>query len=107
MKKILLVSKFSDDATQYTYASSFYKSLIKLGYQVELFNCKKNYIPGMQQQHDALPQSLKYVNNNIVQYQLKQKVASYKPDLIFFIKAENIFYQTIRSIKQSTKSLLI
>ena len=62
--KILLVSKFSNNPEVYTYASSFYKALQKLGYDVETFNCKKNFLPiKSHQNHEELPEYLKRINN--------------------------------------------
>src|SRR3990170_4493091 len=107
IKKILLVSKFSHDPQVYTYASSFGRSFELLGYHVEIFNCKKNFLRLAGKNHDTLHPMLKRINNRLINYKLIQTIKAFMPDLIFFVKAENITYKTMRTIKEKSKALLI
>jgi spore maturation protein CgeB len=111
IKKILLVGKFSDDQSVYTYASSFQTTLQKLGYHVEIFNYKKKILPlGRRRRwptHDHLPGILKFLNNFLCNQKLLRKAAAQKYDLIFFIKAETIFPKTLCKLKSYTNALLI
>ncbi len=107
MKKILLVSKFAQDKNVYTYASSFYTALQDLGYTVATFNCKQSFLPLTNHDHDALAPHLKLANNILVNNELKRKICTYKPDIIFLIKAENVAYKTLRTIKKTTQCKLI
>lgn len=104
---ILLVSKFSSDPRAYTYASSFVRTLQELGFNVEIFNSKKNYVRWPAFHHDYLPAWLKPINNMIINFMLKRMVIKTKSDLIFCIKAENITYKTMRRIKQHATSKLM
>lgn len=92
---ILLVSKFSSDPQAYTYASSFITALQKLGFQVSVFNSKKNYLPWSARNHDYLPGFLKVINNKIINWSLRRTVRRLQPDVVFFIKAENVWNKTI------------
>lgn len=94
-KHILLVSKFSSDPKVYTYASSFILALKNLGFQVSTFNCKKNYLPWAAINHDYLPGVLKVLNNKIINWRLKSAVKRLKPDIVFFVKAENVKKNTM------------
>ena len=108
IKKILLVSKFSNNPNIYTYATSFHNALQKLGYLVETFNCKNNFFTILGSTgHNELHPKLKIINNYFCNINLKKTVANFKPDLIFLIKAENISYKTLRTIKNQTNCKLI
>lgn len=87
-KKILLVGHFSDSPNIYTYATSFYRILLKLGYDVKIFDYRKK-MPFL------LNFSLKRVHKN------------FDPDLIFFVKAEKISWRTIRFLKQNSNAILV
>ena len=86
-KKILLVGHFSDSPHVYTYATSFLKVLIKLGYEVKTFNYRRK-IPFL------------------LDYSLKLLCKNFNPDLIFFVKAEKISWQTIRFLKNNSSATL-
>lgn len=99
IKKVLLVGSFSDDPKIYTYASSFYKAFqnLKLGPDLELivekFNCKN-------------PKSkLNFWGNILEKYLLNRSlfktIKTFKPDLIFMLKADNITAKTLMKIKKT------
>lgn len=87
LNKILLVGAFATSPSVYTYTDSFYNALLSLGYHVEKFNNRARFFP------------LEYLNQKICNRTLIKKVAAYKPDLVFLLKAENIFASTIQIIK--------
>ena len=91
IKKILVVGKFSVDPDIYTYADSFYKTFKELGYCVKTFDNKKKF--------------LFFSNNFFINIALLIKVLKFKPDLIFLVKSENIFFKTIRILKNKLKIL--
>ncbi|MFH1832154.1 MAG: glycosyltransferase [bacterium] len=104
MKKILLVSKINDinggaGNQAYTYASSFERVLRELGHDVCAFNCKRNFLLFGPCDHDKLSYIYKKINNFFVNYRLKKQALAYQPDIVFFIKAENITHKTIKFIK--------
>lgn len=92
MKKILLVGYFSDQSDLCTYATSFYNTLSRLGYEVERLDYRKNY---------------KYLNNYFIDSALKKRCRQFKPDVIFFLKAETIAWKTIRYLKQNLSAVII
>jgi len=98
IKKILIVGYFSKNPEIYTYATSFYNILSKLNYDVEKFDYRKNYTQNI---------SMLNINAYLINIFLIKKVKKFKPDLIFFIKAESIFAKTIKYIKQNFKSYLV
>lgn len=106
-QKILLVSKFSSRADEYMYASSFATALEHNNNQVTTFNCKKNYLSWPADNHDYLPDTLKWLNNMIVNYMLISTVQWEKPDIIFLIKAENVTYKTVQSIQSDDRQLML
>ncbi len=106
-KNILLISKFSTNKQQYTYASSFQSLLKQLGYSVESFNCKQNLLPLSIKNHDQLAWYLKPINNFFINKKLKKLVRNSSYDLIFFIKAENISHKTTRYLKQTLQKKII
>ncbi|MBD3231368.1 glycosyltransferase [Candidatus Dependentiae bacterium] len=95
IKKVLVVGSFNSNPEIYTYAISFYKSFKKLGYEVERFNYRKKFV------------SIKKLNDFVCNTFLERKVAQFYPDLIFFIKSENIFASTIRRIKNNFNAVLV
>lgn len=84
IKKVLVVGFFHSDPKVYTYSHSFYKSFKKLGYKTCFFNCKK---------------TKSFFDSYSLNSSLLKAVAQFNPDLIFFVKSNNIFYKTIRKIK--------
>ena len=95
IKKILLVGYFSKDPNIYTYATSFYNSFVKLGYDVKLFNYREKYFKNSK------------INNYLVNNYLHKKVKIFKPDLVFFIKSEDISSRTIKGIKANSKAYIV
>lgn len=94
--RILLVGAFSSNPAIYTYASSFFTTLKKLDHTVESFNYRKKHIPYFSK-----------INSLITNKKLLKKVLDYKPELVFFIKAENIFATTIQEIKKISQAKII
>ncbi|MFH1461371.1 MAG: glycosyltransferase [bacterium] len=88
IKKILLVGFFYKNKNNYAYAESFYDKFLKLGYVVETFNTGLNIFP------------LLKINNLLINILFYKKVKQFNPDLIFFIKAENIDYRFINRISK-------
>jgi spore maturation protein CgeB len=94
MKKILLIGYFPKNLDQYSYSQSFYNKFLKLGYKVEKFNYrKKNFF-------------ISKLNSLFINFLLLKKVKFFKPDLIFFIKAENIYSKTIKLLKTENITLV-
>jgi spore maturation protein CgeB len=107
-KKLLLIGKFHSDKSVYTYASSFHRTFERLGYNTKLFNCKKSFVPMFPKSHDCLHPKLKPANNILCNFFLKRKVLTFQPDIVFFLKSENITCSTIKEIKrQRSKCKLI
>ncbi len=98
IKQILVVGEFNSDSKIYTYATSFYKAFKKLGYETFQFNCKQNYLKLFGNTHYHLPGALQKFNNYLINHLLIKKVKTINPDLIFFLKAENIYSKTIQTI---------
>lgn len=87
-KKIVLVGHFSNSPHIYTYASSFFKVLLKLGYDVKRFDYRKR-VPFL------------------LDYSLKRLCKNFEPDLIFFVKAEKISWRTFRYLKKNSTAILV
>ena len=100
IKKILLVGAFSSDPHVYTYATSFYKTFKKLGYEVEKFNYRKLFT-------NKCLVRLKKINDFLCNVFLQRKVVQFQPDLIFCIKAENIFPATLKKIKNKFNTFIV
>ncbi len=100
-KKLLLVGYFPQDTSIYAYATSFIKPLQKLGFNVEIFNYRTNYLPC-----NWLNPS-KIINQFIINQQLTKAALKFKPNVVFCIKAETITPGTLTKIKQKCASYLI
>ncbi len=100
-KKLLLIGYFPEDASVYGYASSFIRPLQKLGFEVQTFNYRNNYLSCNWFKSCAL------VNQHIINQQLHYTALKFKPDIIFCLKAETIFPKTLRIIKKFCASYLI
>jgi spore maturation protein CgeB len=88
IKKILLVGFFSEKSDFCTYATSFHSALCQLGYDVKKFDYRRRC-------------------RFLLDFLLKSECARYKPDLIFFIKAEKIYWKTIRYLKNKSGAIII
>jgi spore maturation protein CgeB len=99
IKKILLVGNFSNNPQIYTYASSFFKAMQNLGFNVEKFNYKNSRFNN--------PILKNIFGEQLLNYSLLKSVKTFKPDLIFMIKADNITFQTLKSIKIINKNIKI
>jgi spore maturation protein CgeB len=88
---ILVVGAFAHDHTVYTYATSFYHALIKLGHTVTTYNYR--------------PAGL--LRKFTVNHDLISSAHKVRPDILFLIKAETITARTIRLIKQQHSCRII
>jgi hypothetical protein len=88
MKKILVVGYFSDNPNVYTYARTFYNKLTELKFITKKFNYCLSIVP------------VNKLNNLLINFFLILKVIKFKPNIIFFIKAENIYSKTLKFIKK-------
>ncbi|MBU4387309.1 glycosyltransferase [Candidatus Dependentiae bacterium] len=93
IKKILLVGFFSNN-NKYRYADSFCNKFIKLGYEVKKFDYRKRYF------------FINFLNNHIINFLLLKTIKKFNPDLIFFIKAENIYTKTLKKLKQKNRIIV-
>ena len=106
IKRILVVGEFNSNPKIYTYATSFYKAFKKLGYETFQFNCKQNCLKFFGNTHYYLPGKLQKFNNYLINRFLIKKIKTINPDLIFFLKAENIYSKTIKKIKNN-KNIIV
>lgn len=101
MQKVLVVGMLSTNPHQYTYATSFIRTFQKLNYKVQAFNNRHHYTFPM---IEPIKTS---INNYCINQSLKRVVRHFQPDIIFFIKAENIFASTLAYIKKNFKAQCI
>ncbi len=106
MNKILVVGESSLNIDVYTYAKSFFDIFQKLEFEVTFFNNKKNYLLSKGTIYQ-LNSKLHFFNNYLCNKALKNFVIKYRPDLVFFIKSENIYPATLTFIKQYTNAILV
>ena len=106
IKKVLLVGEQELDPSIYTYITSFKDSFLLLGYEVFMFNSKKSYLPFTNTMVYKLPNVLKKISNYYCNKKLLKYSKNISPDLIFFLKAENIYLTTIKQIKNSENVLV-
>ncbi|MFA6534919.1 MAG: glycosyltransferase [Candidatus Babeliales bacterium] len=104
VKKILLVGNFNNNPKIYTYASSFYKAMHcnamqNLGLTVEKFNYKNSKF--------NTPILKNIIGVRLINYSLLRTVKTFKPDLIFMLKADNITAKTLNNIKTNNKNIKI
>ena len=99
VKKVLLVGNFSNNPKIYTYASSFFKAMQNLGLVVEKFNYKNSRFNN--------PIVKNIFGARLLKYSLLRTVKSFKPDLIFMLKADNIETKTLINIKKYDKNIKI
>ncbi|MFC1894502.1 glycosyltransferase [Candidatus Dependentiae bacterium] len=94
-KKILVVGDFRENKHIYTYANSFYKIFLELDYKVEFFNSREKICSNLK------------LNNYLINLFLIRKVVIFDPEIVFFVKSENIIYKTIKLLKNKFKKKLI
>ena len=85
INKILVVGAFSSNPDIYSYADTFCKTFQSLGYKIK---------------------KIEYRRYRFCNLRLLLNAFLYKPDLIFFVKAENISYKVIRLLKKLNVSLV-
>lgn len=98
-RKVLLISEFGGAHQQYTYATSFAKYATRLGYEVTCFDCKRVLLPlrsGSVHQLDFISRK---INDWLMNRALKKRFDELNPDVVLLIKAENVFYKTLRWMK--------
>lgn len=106
---ILVVGAIDNNPTIYTYASSFYTTFVRMGYQnTTFFNLRQSFIPlvgyaSLMQ----LPGPLQQLNNHLLNKALIAYVRRNKPSLIFCIKAHTLFPETLIELKKYGNPLLI
>ncbi len=95
MKKILLVSEFSNKETQYFYADSFFKFISRnKKYHITKFNTNKpNWLRNF---HAKIASILNIFFEFYLSGLLIIEVEKIKPDVIFLLKAEQINFRAIR-----------
>ncbi len=98
--KLLLVGYFPQNTSIYAYASSFINPLQFLGFDIKTFNYRHRYLAGNNKLSCA-------INHRLINHQLLQTANAFKPDVIFFIKAETITAKTVHALKKTTGALLI
>lgn len=101
MQKVMLVGMFSSDSAQYTYASSFARTFYNLGFRVITFNSRYQFFPWLPLRFTSR------LNNFLINQSLLKQVKEYQPDLVFLIKAENIFASTLKKIKEKYNPTII
>lgn len=101
MQKIMLVGMFSSDPTQYTYASSFARTFYNLGLRVITFNNRYQFLSWLPTRFTSR------LNNVLINQSLLKQIKEYQPDLLFLIKAENIFASTLEKIKEKHNPIII
>ncbi|MFC1854314.1 glycosyltransferase [Candidatus Dependentiae bacterium] len=100
-KKILLVSEFSQDASSpYTYATSFARSMRKLGCDVKRFNCKKSFLPYFTGSSRSFCRGIRQVNDALMNRELRRVFKQFLPDVVFLLKGENVSFRTLRWMKR-------
>jgi spore maturation protein CgeB len=104
--KILLIGAFDPSGNQYTYATSFYDALKRLGFTVESFNYRASFIPFMP--HKLLSSKLLApLNQMLCNRALVHHTKRFKPDLIFCIKAETITPKALRAIQKANSCRIV
>ena len=106
---ILVIGAASDNPEVYTYAPSFYTTLKKLGYNdTTFFNLRQSCIPLINNKIiKKLPNPARILNTHLLNKKLIQKVKALKPSIIFFIKANTIYPETLIEFKKCGNPLLI
>ncbi len=77
MHTVMLVGMFSKNDDQYTYASSFARTLFTLGFRTITFNNRYQFFPWLPSRFTN------WLNNYVINQSLLKQVKKYKPDLIF------------------------
>lgn len=101
MQTVMTIGMFSINDAQYTYASSFARTFCTLNFRVITFNNRHQFF-------SWIPARLtSWLNNYLINQSLLKQVQKYKPNLLFLIKAENIFPSTLKKIKEKYKPTII
>src|SRR5437870_4514753 len=93
--------------TLYPYIRSI---LVRMGHEVRVIDNKKNYLPIGGQTMWDYPEGGRWLrhrlNNRIVNRRLRRVAADWQPDLILFIKCENIRVDTTAWLRRNTRARL-
>lgn len=100
-KKLLLVGYFPDNPFIYAYATSFVPPLKNLGFEVTTFNYRQTVLPFNKCTLCSLYNKY-YMNKQFINC-----VSALKPNVIFFIKAEQITAKTIHFVRKKYTPYLI
>lgn len=107
-KTILLVSEFGKNNGQYCYADSIFRILKELGpdnnFSISKFDCKKKYLANWLKGYPKINFLFYFIDTTFINlyFFLFVKFIQ-KPDIIFFIKSENINFRIIRYFKKNLK----
>jgi len=103
IKKILVVGEFCEGAAAFSYVSAFRS----LGYEVELFDCKRKNLAIFSLGNSKLLRLLQSMDNLITNRLFCFKVKRFLPDLVFIAKGDNITHRSIAFIKRKFKLLVV
>ncbi len=106
-KKILMVSQFSSSSDSYCYAQFLLKLAKDCGFEVKAFDCKYNSFRIGGKSVDSLWWPLKVLCNFWINVKLLIEVISYRPDILFLVKGENIHYYVLLLCKKIARCKLI
>jgi hypothetical protein len=96
-KKILLVGHFGEDPKLYTYASSFYTALQKLGLSVIKFEYRRKYFGRTYSG---------FINTLLMNMALKKEAKKVGADCVLVIKGENILPKTLLWLQEKLHAKL-
>ena len=110
--KILLAAE-SWDATTGPYESlyPYMRSIfVDMGHEVQVVDNKKNYLPlggrTMWEYPERGRRVLSSLNNRIVNRRLRRAAREWQPDLILFLKCENVTNDTVEWLRRNTNAIL-
>jgi hypothetical protein len=107
-KTILLVSEFGKSNGQYCYADSIFRILEELGqshnFSISRFDCKEKFLARWLAGSSKINFIFSFIDMILINVYLFFFVKFIqKPDIIFFIKSENINFRIIRYFKKNLK----
>lgn len=99
IKTIVLVGAFAHDKNQYSYATSFYNALVKIGFTVHPFNYRATHIPFLKTYLFSHTRPFAFLQKKLCNHALIRFVLKIKPDMLFILKGELITSKTLTKIK--------
>lgn len=105
-RSVLVVGHFSDRPELYTYATSFAHEFERCGLTVMRFDTvvKRNSLAVVMQRVNP---RFKVLQDYAMNKQLVMFVEAHKPDLIFLLKAENVWSSTLKKLKKNSTAQLV